>query len=122
MKLRTLLLTITLTAGAPKALAAGVEASIKGFTLTSCAEGSQLCLKAHSTEAVQSRLKNLHALKQTRVEISSTTSSPKVILAQSGYLDIEESQLVLFNRNKLTLQEIAIDLKTLEIKTTEHTP
>ncbi|WP_413583309.1 hypothetical protein [Bdellovibrio sp. HCB288] len=115
MKTLNLLLNLGMVLAGALASAAGVESSISGFKLTTC-NGKNSCAVVTAEKTQGSQIKMLHSLKNPAVTI---TSEGKVIFLKgdSGYVDIDENQLVLFKRNHGALQETAINLSTLEVIT-----
>jgi hypothetical protein len=110
MKTLTLipLVFIILAAGA-SAQAASLESSMSGFVLRTCTTDKKKCLEVQSNKTEGSQLKMLHVLKKTEVIIS-TAQSKISMKADSGYIDIIENQLVLFEKYPDQTIEIAINL------------
>ncbi len=110
MKTLTLipLVFITLAAGA-SAQAASLESSMSGFVLKTCTTDQNKCLEVQSNNTEGSQLKMLHVLKNPEVIIS-TAQSKISMKADSGYVDIIENQLVLFEKHPDRTIEISISL------------
>lgn len=116
MKIQLLILTfMSLTAGTSTVLAKGIESSMGGFTLNTCSENKTECLQVKAEKTQGSQLKPLHMLTRPEVTITSQKSAKTTVLhGDTGYIDLNENQLVLFKRDKGQLTETSINLTTLE--------
>ncbi|WP_413576752.1 hypothetical protein ACLVWU_01770 [Bdellovibrio sp. HCB290] len=117
MKTLSLVLNLGLVFAGALASAAGVESSISGFKLVTCT-GKNSCAVVTAEKTQGSQLKMLHTLvnPEVKITVSGKTTSFK---GDSGYVDMDENQLVLFKRISGVLQETAVNLSTLEI-TAQH--
>ncbi len=112
---------ISLLAGTSTVLASGIESSLGGFTLSTCSQSKTECLQVKAEKTQGSQLKPLHILTHPEVAITKGKNLKKTVLhGESGYVDLSENQLVLFQKSQNQLTEVSIDLTTLELSITRQ--
>ncbi|MFM6928038.1 MAG: hypothetical protein ACKOX6_06205 [Bdellovibrio sp.] len=117
MKTLNLFLILGLFFAGATASAQGIESSMTGFKLETCSTPQQ-CLTVTAKKTQGSQMKMLHTL--TNPEVTITSSKLKTILqGDTGYIDIEENQIVLFKRSPTKIIETAIDLTDFTIASSE---
>ncbi|HEX7674260.1 MAG TPA: hypothetical protein VF412_08815, partial [Bdellovibrio sp.] len=79
------------------ASAKSFDSSISGFNLKTCSIDHTQCVEVHSASTQGSQLKMLHTLSKPKVTIT-TAQKNETILADSGYIDLEENQLVIYKK------------------------
>lgn len=121
--MRPLIATITflLCAEAAWASASSFESKFGNLELRSCLSNGAKCIVLKSPSTLGSKFKNLQKLSKPSVELIDTTAgTTENITAQTGYLDLAENKLSLYERHGVTLQETSISLDTLVIQKMEH--
>ncbi|WP_413586184.1 hypothetical protein [Bdellovibrio sp. HCB274] len=113
MKTLSLFLNLGLVLAGALASAAGVESSISGFKLVTCASKTS-CAVVTAEKTQGSQIKMLHSLSHPEITITIGSQVTR-LKGDSGYIDIDENQLVLFSRTHGKLQETSINLSTLEV-------
>lgn len=88
---------------------------MSGFNLKTCGADHKQCLMIKADNTIGSQLKNLHALTNPEVTFTTTkTGKTEVLKGNSGYIDFEERQVVLYtNENGKTI-ETAINIASLK--------
>lgn len=102
----------TLSLGIIQAWARPTEQSIKGFNLSTCDIKNSYCLTVKADSTTGSQFKMLHVFNHPEVILKSIDKDTKeIISADSGYIDLNENQLVLYKKDsKGKVVETAIDL------------
>lgn len=119
MKTSTLLLSIGMLCAGATASAHGIESSMKGFNLQACSQDRQKCLVIKAEKTDGSQLKMLHSLSKPEVVITTKNSKTETLRGDSGYIDLEENQVVLYQTVKGQLTETAVDLSSFDIFSTD---
>lgn len=115
--LNSLLIAILISAGTIKASASGIESSMGGFKLQTCSESAHQCLTVKAERTQGSQLKQLHTLTKPEVIITSQKNPAMQIIeikGDTGYVDLEENQVIVYKRNAKSLLETSINLTTFE--------
>lgn len=113
MKTSTLLIQIGILLAGAMASAKGVDASMSGFNLKACSSDHTRCVEVKAEKTQGSQMKMLHSLSKPEVTITSAKKN-EVLKADSGYIDMDENQVVLYQKANGHLQEISINLNTFQ--------
>ena len=106
------LILMTIIAGTQVALASGIESAMKGFELKSCLPSTANCISIRAQSTQGSQLRPIQMLKEPQVSL--TLNGCKTFLAAAtGYVDLNENQLVLYKKDNGVTTEISINLNTL---------
>lgn len=95
----------------------GIESSMGGFKLQTCSQSALQCVTITADRSEGSQFKQLHTLAKPVVVISFRDNPKKkdiVIQGDTGYIDVEENQIVVFKRKPKYLEETSINLTTFE--------
>ncbi|MDG0817126.1 hypothetical protein [Bdellovibrio svalbardensis] len=115
MKTLTFFLQIGILFAGALASAQGIESSMKGFNLQACSQDQQQCLVIKAEKTLGSQMKMLHALTKPEVTITSKkTAKTETLRGDTGYIDIEENQIVLYKKENGKLKETSINLSNFE--------
>ena len=95
------------------ASAKGLESSMNGFNLKTCSVDHTQCIEVHAGSTQGSQFKMLHTLSKPKVIIT-TPQKNETLSGESGYIDLEENQLVIYQKQGQQLQEISVNLSNFE--------
>lgn len=117
MRNQNLFIAILIVTGTLEVSATGIESAMGGFKLQTCSESANQCLTIKAERTQGSQIKQLHTLTNPEIILTSKKKPvPKsiVIRGDTGYVDLEENQVVVYKRNAKSLQETSINLTTFE--------
>lgn len=115
MKTFSLILHLGILLAGAFATANGIESSLKGFNLKACSPDNVQCLVLTAEKTQGSQMKMLHSLTKPEVTITSKkTTKTEVIKGDSGYIDIEENQVVIYKKENGKLKETSINLSNFK--------
>ena len=121
MKTMIATLTFLLCTEALAASVRNVESGFSNLELRSCTSTGEKCVVIKSIQTVGSKIKQIHRLKNPTIEIMDTkTKHSEVLTAATGYLDLAENKVSLYQRNADVLSEVTLNLETLSVFKMEH--
>ncbi|MGZ3773214.1 MAG: hypothetical protein ACXVCY_02395 [Pseudobdellovibrionaceae bacterium] len=118
-----LLFFVLLIAGTFEVSAYGIDSSMEGFKLETCSEKSLQCLTVKAEHSQGSQFKQLLTLVKPEILISAKQKTVKkeiLIKGDTGYIDLDENQIVVFKRQGKVLHETSINLTTFDRLQSEH--
>ena len=113
MKTLTFILHLGILIAGALASAASMESTMSGFNLKTCSADQKKCLIVKADNTLGSQMKNLHAL--TKPEVTFTirkTGKTEVLKGDSGYIDFDEKQVVLYSKENGKLIETSINISS----------
>lgn len=115
MKTLNLFLQLGIIFAGALASAQGIESSMSGFNLKACSKDHQQCLVIKAEKTQGSQMKMLHAFKNPEVTITSLkTAKTETLHGDTGYIDVEENQIVLYTKEHGKLKETSINLSSFK--------
>lgn len=93
----------------------GNASAMSGVELKACDSVGRKCLVIRASKTEGSQLKPIHQLKKPVVTISdSRTKTVERLEGSTGYLDLDNHQVVIYERQGTHLTEVAFDLNSLQ--------
>lgn len=115
MKTFTLFLHLGILFAGAFASAKSVESSMSGFNLKTCHADQNKCLIVKAANTLGSQMKNLHSLTKPEITITSRrTGKSEVLVGDSGYIDFEEKQVVLYTKENGRAIETSVNIVSFE--------
>lgn len=115
MKTFTLLLHLGILFAGAFASAKSMESSMSGFNLKTCHADQNKCLIVKAENTLGSQMKNLHSLTKPEITITSRlTGKSQILIGDTGYIDFEEKQVVLYSKEKGQVVETSVSLSNFE--------